>query len=153
MFLTRIAAAAALTFALGAAALADQVTSFAPEGVAINGYDTVAYHTLGAPTPGSAEFTAEHDGVTWRFASAANRDAFVADPAKYAPAYGGYCAFGTSKGVKKATLPDQFKVVDGQLYLNSSAKAQENFLKDEPGVIGAADTNWTRIAPIPADKL
>lgn len=149
-FRTTLAFAAALSMA--SAALAD-VDTFAVDGVAINGYDAVAYHTVGAPTPGSADYTAEWDGATWRFASAQNRDAFAADPERFAPAYGGFCAFGTSKGKKKTTQPEMFKVVGGTLYLNSGEAAQSNFLKDESGVIGAADGNWATIKPVPADKL
>lgn len=150
-FRTALTALAAVV-ALSTAALAD-VDSYASEGVAINGYDPVAYHVDNKPVEGSAEFTAEWDGVTWRFASAANRDAFVDQPERFAPANGGFCTFGASKGVKKATQPDQFKVVGGVLYLNSSPAAQKGFLSDETGVIAKADENWTRIAPIPADKL
>ena len=64
------------------------------DGAVIGGYDVVAYHTVGAPTQGSKQFTAEYQGATWHFASAANRDLFAANPVKYAPAYGGWCSAG-----------------------------------------------------------
>jgi YHS domain-containing protein len=127
---------------------------FLAEGMAANGYDVVAYHTVGAPTPGDAAITAEYQGVMWSFASAENRDLFVADPAKYAPAYGGWCSAGASKGKKVATLPELFAIVDGQLYLNSSEKAHNDlFLKDTATVIDKGESNWKRIYATEADKL
>ncbi|AZL58574.1 YHS domain-containing protein [Tabrizicola piscis] len=127
---------------------------FLTEGTAANGYDVVAYHTVGAPTPGDAAYTADYQGVTWSFASAENRDMFAADPAKYAPAYGGWCSAGASKGKKVPTLPEFFAIVDGQLYLNSSEKAHKDlFLKDTATVIDKGESNWKRIYATEADKL
>jgi YHS domain-containing protein len=123
-------------------------------GPAISGYDAVAYHTLGKPVPGASAFQAEYQGVTWQFASAANRDLFAANPAKYAPAYGGWCSAGASKGKKVATQPHLFAVVDGQLYLNSTDAAHKDlFLKDTATVIGKGEKNWKTIYATPAAKL
>lgn len=146
-------AAIAFTAALsgGVAFAADEV--FVTDGVAILGYDPVAYHTAGAPTQGSAEFTADYDGVTWRFASAENRDLFAANPARYAPAYGGWCATGTSFAKKIPIQPEFFKVVDGTLYLNSGEGPHNRFLGDEDGTISRADTNWTEIENTPRSEL
>lgn len=85
------------------------------DGLALYGYDVVAYHATGKPTPGDAGVTASHDGATYRFASAANRDAFTADPAKYLPVYGGYCAYGLSQGYKVKVDPEVWRIVDGKL--------------------------------------
>ena len=150
-----LAAAALMTLtSVTAVQAADEVfISDAGKSIAINGYDPVAYHTAGAPTQGSAEFKVEYDGAVWKFASAANMEAFKADPAKYAPAYGGWCAVGTSKGKKIPTKPEFFSIVDGQLYLNSSDGAHNLFLNDKPGTISTADTNWTSIESTPADQL
>ncbi len=124
------------------------------EGAAISGYDPVAYHTVGAPTKGSVEFTSEYQGAVWQFASAENRDLFAADPAKYAPAYGGWCSAGASKGKKVATNPDLWAIVDGQLYLNSTDAAHNGlFLKDTATVISKGEGNWKRIFATEADKL
>ena len=124
------------------------------EGAAIGGYDPVAFHTDGKPTKGDAQFSATHEGVTWHFASAANRDKFAAAPAKFAPAYGGWCAVGASKGKKIVIDPNFFAVVDGKLYLNSSQGAHENvFLKDTPGTISKASENWKAIVSTEASKL
>ena len=112
------------------------------EGVAVNGYDVVGYFEESEPVEGSAEFTAEHAGATWHFASAGNRDAFKADPAKYAPAYGGYCAYAVAKGSTATTVPDAWKIVDGTLYLNFSKDVQSKWEEDIPGYIEQADANW-----------
>lgn len=115
------------------------------EGVAANGYDVVAYFTDGKPTRGSAEFTAAFEGATYRFASAAHRDAFAADPAKYAPQFGGFCAVGASFGKKVDNDPTQWSVLDGKLYLNSGAQAQSLWLKDEAGTAAKASASWPGI--------
>lgn len=147
-------AALATLVSLGTAHAADEYFIADPEmNVAINGYDPVAYHTVGEPTKGSAEFRLEHDGAVWKFASAENKEAFMADPAKFAPAYGGWCTVGASKGKKISTQPDLFKIVDGQLYLNSSEGAHNLFLENETGTIETADTNWQEIMSTPAPDL
>lgn len=128
---------------------------FISNGAAIGGYDAVAFHTVSKPTVGSAQYSAQYQGVTWHFASSGNRDLFAADPAKYAPAYGGWCSAGASKGKKVATKPDEFwAVVDGQLYLNSSEAAHKNlFLADTSGTIRKGEANWKRIFATPVDRL
>ncbi len=142
-----------LLWSLGTLAHADQVSNFTKDGVAIAGADPVAYFTMNKSVIGSADFTTDWNGVTWRFASAENRDAFKAEPMKYAPQYGGFCATGTAFGKKVPIDPTQFKVVEGKLYLNSGAGAQSMFLKDTPGIIMKATGNWGKIENTPADKL
>lgn len=112
----------------------------------VGGYDVVSYHTVGKPTKGSADFSAEYQGATWHFASAENLEMFNADPAKFAPAYGGWCSAGASKGKKVPTMPDLWAIVDGQLYLNSSPKAHNDlFLANTEEVIRKGETNWKTI--------
>ena len=132
---------------------ADQITTYVKDGVAIGGADPVAYFTKNTSVMGTADFTADWNGVTWRFASAENRDAFTADPAKFAPQFGGFCTTGASFGKKVPIDPSRFKVLGGKLYLNSSAKAQSMFLGDEKGTIAKAEGNWPKIETVPADKL
>lgn len=109
----------------------------------VGGYDVVAYHTAGAPTMGSVDFASTYQGATWHFSSAENQAMFDADPAKYAPAYGGWCSAGASKGKKVPTMPDLWAIVDGQLYLNSSPGAHNNlFLADTGAVIRKGEANW-----------
>lgn len=127
---------------------------YVTDGAAIGGYDVVAYHTVGKPTKGDAAYTSTYQGVTWNFSSAENRDLFAAEPAKYAPAYGGWCSVGAAKGKKITIDPNYFAVVDGQLYLNSSQAAHEKvFLPDVPGTIAKGERNWKVIFATEADKL
>ena len=150
-----VAVAALAAFAsVGTAHAADEFFIADPQkNIAINGYDPVAYHKVGEPTKGSAEYKFEHDDVVWKFSSAENKKAFKANPAKFAPAYGGWCTVGASKGKKIATQPHLFKIVDGQLYLNSSDGAQNLFIKDKMGTINTADANWKKIKSKPATEL
>lgn len=111
-------------------------------GLAIYGYDPVAYFTDGKPTEGRAEFTAMHDGARWRFATASHRDRFLADPAAYAPQYGGFCAFGVAGDYKVKVDPTAWRIVDGRLYLNYDARVQRRWVADIPGYIAKAAANW-----------
>jgi YHS domain-containing protein len=113
--------------------------------VAIKGYDPVAYFTEGKPIEGSSNFETKWMGATWRFASAANRDAFVKDPQKYAPQYGGYCAFGVSRGYAVGIDPEAWTVANGKLYLNYNKDVRAEWMKDVPGYVKKADANWPKI--------
>lgn len=127
---------------------------FVSGSAAIDGYDVVAYHTDGMPMKGSADFAAMYQGVSWQFASAENQAMFKADPAKFAPAYGGWCAAGASKGKKVPTKPDLWSIVDGQLYLNSSPKAHNDlFLAKTEEVIRKGESNWKQIFATPSADL
>ena len=97
------------------------------------------------PVKGAAEYRAEYKGSTFLFATQANRDAFAADPARYAPQYGGYCAFGVSGGYKAATDPAAFSVVNGKLYLNYNRGVQKQWSADVPGFIARADRIWPAV--------
>ncbi|MBB99584.1 MAG: hypothetical protein CML67_08615 [Rhodobacteraceae bacterium] len=116
------------------------------DGVAVGGYDPVAYFTQGKPVEGSRDFTATHRGAEWRFASAANRDAFLADPEKYAPAYGGYCSWAIAEGKLAKGDPKNWDIVDGRLYLNYNDAIQKRWRADVPGFISKANGNWPAIA-------
>jgi YHS domain-containing protein len=116
------------------------------DGLALRGYDPVAYFQENRPVKGSVEHKAEYKGSTFHFASKANRDAFVAAPEKYAPQYGGFCAFGTSGGYKAAIDPAAFSIVDGKLYLNYNRDVQSKWKTDVPGYIAKADKNWPSVA-------
>ena len=115
---------------------------FADNGLAIRGYDPVAYFTDGRPVPGKADLSSAWNGATWRFATAEHKAAFDAEPAKYAPQYGGYCAWAVSQGYTAPIDPNAWKVVDGKLYLNYSADVQKDWQKDVPGHIAKANGNW-----------
>ena len=112
------------------------------DGMAIEGTDPVAYFTEGKPVEGKADITYDYGGVTWRFASAANRDTFAAEPARYAPQYGGYCAWAVSEGYTASTVREAWHIEDGKLYLNYSKGVQGRWQEDIPGHISKADANW-----------
>jgi len=86
-----------------------------------------------------------HEGATYRFASAAHRDAFLKTPARYIPQYGGYCALGVSGGGKYDIDPSAWRVENGKLYLNKNPSVQKAWLKDIPGYIVKADAKWPTI--------
>jgi len=119
---------------------------FEKDGVALRGYDPVAYFREGRPVKGLAAYTAKYKGSTFQFVSPVNRDAFVADPTTYAPQYGGFCAYGADGGYKAATDPAAFSVVDGKLYLNYDRAVQKEWNKDVPGHIVKADKNWPTVS-------
>lgn len=116
------------------------------DGLAIAGYDPVAYFTESRAVPGDARFAAEHDGGRYHFASAANRAAFLADPARYLPRYGGYCAMGMTAGQQVDIDPTAFRVIDGALYLNLNTAVQQHWLGEHGGHIEQADEHWQRLA-------
>ena len=115
-------------------------------GLAIQGFDPVAYFTQNKAVPGKAEFSARHDGANYRFATAANLAAFEANPQKYAPAYGGYCAYGMAHGYKAKIEPEQFSIVNGRLYLNYNRSIKSRWVKDIPGFTARADSEWRNFA-------
>lgn len=135
-----------LLFCLTLSAFAvDPVNKSLIGGVAIKGYDPVAYFTDGRPVKGDSEFEHEYLDATWRFASAAHRDVFARDPMKYMPQYGGYCAYGVSKGYAVGIDPEAWKIVGGKLYLNYNHDVQKMWLEDVPGRVKKADENWPKI--------
>ena len=138
-----LAAAMALFTAQAVAAAEPVYQSFL--GTAIDGTDPVAYFTEGRPVEGSSDFKHEWNGATWRFKNAENRDLFAANPEKYAPQYGGYCAWAVSQGYTASTDPEAWKIVDGKLYLNYSKDVQATWERDVPGNISKADGNWPKV--------
>ena len=131
-----------------AAAKAVSPINTGSKGQAVKGYDTVAYFTAGEPVKGSPEFQYTWRGAKWLFSSTENLDLFKADPEKYAPQYGGYCAYAVSKGHTAGISPKAWKVVDGKLYLNHRF-AKGKFNKDVKGNITRADENWPKIPKKP----
>jgi hypothetical protein len=138
---------ATLALALAAAPAAAQTAHFTDlvKGVAVGGHDPVAYFREGKPVPGSPAIIAEHDGVVWRFASAENRAAFLAAPAAFAPQYGGHCAWAAAEGYLAKGDPNQWRIVDGRLYLNYDASILRRWSRDIPRFIQQGDSNWPRI--------
>ncbi len=129
-----------------AAARAEPTRTFLERGVAIRGYDPVAYFTEGRPVRGSAAFSHRWHGAAWHFASAAHRDAFAADPMRYAPAYGGFCAFAVSEGYTAPIDPQAWRIVDGRLFLNYDRSVQQRWEADMTARITRGDANWPAVA-------
>jgi YHS domain-containing protein len=111
-------------------------------GIAINGYDSVAYFTKNAPVKGLDAHTYEYKGAKWKFSSDENLQLFKGNPDKYAPQYGGYCAYGVATDSLVKVDPDQFTILDGKLYLNYDASVQKDWLKDKSGYIKKADAKF-----------
>jgi YHS domain-containing protein len=132
--------AASSAFAGKAAVFTDLV-----DGTGAGGYDVVAYQTENAAKPGNEAIAADFEGVKYRFISEANRAMFTADPAKYVPAYGGYCAYAVSQGYTAKIDPEAFTVVEGKLYLNYSKGVQSKWQQDTAGYIASADANWPKV--------
>ena len=109
----------------------------------LRGNDPVGYFTQGRAVPGRPDLKAEHEGVTYRFASEENRRTFVANPAKYAPQYGGFCSNGMVYAVPIAGQTDNFKVIDGKLYMFGGARSKLFFEMDEEKNLKLADGYWT----------
>ena len=122
---------------------------FEVDGVALRGYDPVAYFEVGKPTQGMPALSHDYKGSTFHFATEANLKKFVADPEKYAPQYGGFCALGTANGYKVKTEPDAFKVVDGKLYFNYNRKVLDMWTQDQAGYISRANQNWPEVSKMP----
>jgi YHS domain-containing protein len=116
------------------------------EGVAIKSYDVVAYFKDKKPVKGSSKHKAEYKGSVFHFSSKANRDVFTANPAKYAPQYNGFCAFGTAGGYKAAVDPAAFTIVNDKLYLNYNKDVQKQWRADIPNLVVKADKNWPEVS-------
>ena len=144
----------------GALLLASATFSFAVEetqqnanGVILSGHDAVSYFTESKPVKGYAGISAIHDGAIYHFSSESNRDLFKANPAKYAPQYGGFCAYGAAIGAKFPVDPAVYAVVDDKLYLNNSAAVSEIWTAKRPQAIELANTKWSKIRSVASDDL
>lgn len=114
--------------------------------IAVSGYDVVSYFQgSGVPVKGAAQFSADYEGATYMFSSAANAEKFKQNPAAFAPQYGGHCAWAMSRGSLAPGDATKYKVVDGKLYLNFNADVQNIWLSDIPGFIAKADQQWPAI--------
>lgn len=111
-------------------------------GLALRGYDPVAYFDEGRPVEGASEHAFEWDGAEWRFATAERRARFIADPAAYAPQYGGHCAYAAARNYLASSVPEAWDLVDGKLYMNYSLSIRDKWRNDVPGNIARGDTNW-----------
>jgi YHS domain-containing protein len=137
-----VAAGLLSLFIAGAASAAPIAAVNTAHGLAIKGYDPVAYFTVGRPTRGMADFSVTYQGAVYRFVSAENRDRFIAAPQKFAPQYGGYCAYAISLNTIADIDPDEWAIVNGKLYLNNNFFSQALWSLDKSGHIARGDQNW-----------
>ena len=142
MTVTAAAFSAGTVAILSARAAEPEIFTGLVPGVAVGGYDPVAYFKDGEPREGIDAFTAEWQGATWRFSSAENLAAFKQNPPSFAPQYGGYCAYAVSKGATAKGEPLAWTIADGKLYLNYSEDVRGLWRQDIPGNIAKANDNW-----------
>ncbi len=146
--LPRVALVALMTLMMSTAATAADPDIFATKTGALRGVDVVAYHSLdpaAKAVKGSLEITYDYMGATWHFVSVENRDLFAANPSKYAPQFGGYCAFAVSHGFTKPADPNRWNIVDGKLYVNLNGAAERKWLKNRDAAIDRGNTNWPTV--------
>lgn len=132
-------------FCVTFAATAQQSEVFVTKGIAIKGYDPVAFFTDSKAVKGSEVLTYKWKEATWLFSTEENLAAFKENPEKYAPQYGGYCAYGTAQSHKAPTETDTWTIVNGKLYFNYNANVKKEWIKQQDTLIKKADTNWISI--------
>ena len=131
-----------ILFAAAASAQTATKTVYATQAGAIKGYDPVAYFTQNKPVKGKADITFDWQGATWHFATTENRTLFEQNPGKYAPQYGGWCAYGWAQGYPDKIDPDAWRIVEGKLYLNYNRSVQSDWEQKQQEFIVKADKNW-----------
>jgi YHS domain-containing protein len=134
-----------LFFVITTFAIAQSGEIFYTDEGAIRGYDPVAFFLEQKPVKGKADFSYVWDGANWYFSSSKNLSAFKADPGKYVPQFGGFCAFGTAEGHKAPTQPETFTIIDGKLYFNYNKNVQQAWNKDRDKYIEQANKNWPTV--------
>lgn len=144
---------AASMLLLSSLSFAAEETQQDVNGVILSGHDTVAYFTMNKPVKGYAGISAVYDGAIYHFSSEANRDVFNANPAKYAPQYGGFCAYGAAIGAKFPIDPAVFAIVDDKLYVNNSANVSKLWNAKQAKAITLADAKWSKIREVASDEL
>lgn len=140
-----IAMVATVTIAVRSASAAVDPINKNVFGTALKGYDAVAYFKEGKPVKGKDDFRHEWMGAKWYFASAENRDEFAKSPEKYAPQFGGYCAWAVAHNYTASIDPEAWKIIDGKLYLNYSKDVQKKWEQDIPGFVKQGNENWPKL--------
>lgn len=134
------------TMLIGAGVTAKpEINTIGSPGLAIKGYDPVAYFEQGGPRQGLAKHTLQHAGVRWQFSSAANKAKFEQNPERYMPAYGGYCAYGVAQGYLVKIEPNAWAIRNGKLYLNYSTSVQQTWSKSPDAYIDKANSRWPKL--------
>lgn len=135
----------AINFLFACASKHNNAEVFAVNGVAIRGYDAVAFYSDHKAIPGSSAYEYKWNGASWHFANKIHLDSFSANPVKYAPQYGGYCAYGTAEGHKAPTLPETWTISQGKLYFNYNNEVKQLWMNDQQGFINKADKLWPTV--------
>lgn len=149
-FLSSLAIAAmAASYPISAQSAEPPINVLDGDRLAIHGYDPVAYFVDGGPRRGRADLVVEHEGAIWRFASDANRKRFIENPARYTPAFGGYCAYGVAQGSLVKIDPEAWTILNDRLYLNYDLDIRDEWLKDVSGYLKTADTKWPKLVNQP----
>lgn len=141
----KLAVTMILVLAVASAFAEKRLVNVDKSGVALKGYDPVAYFTDNAPVKGDSRFSSTYRGATYYFANDEHKKLFESDPTKYEPQFGGFCAYGVSKGYTVKIEPDAFQVVDGRLLLQYDKSVREKFQQDTTGNLKRADSNWPGI--------
>ena len=140
----------AVATSIGATSIGSaQSVQSVPSRLALKGYDPVAYFTDSKATPGEPQYETTYDGARYRFASAQHLALFKADPDRYAPQFGGSCAAGIAAGVKFEAEPENWLIVDGRLFVFSSAKSLDSVRADTAGMVAKGRENWKTLANAP----
>lgn len=134
-----------ISFLTGLSLFAQQSATFVQSGKAIRGYDPVAYFTESKPVKGNEKLVYNWNNTNWYFSSQQNLDMFKANPEKYTPQYGGYCAYGLSNGYKAPTDADAWTIENGKLFLNYNKEVREMWNKEKKERIEKADKNWPQV--------
>ena len=132
----------AVGFTLCVSAQTKTLQNLDKSGVAIQGYDPVAFFSEHHPVMGKAEFTSQINGATYQFVSMEHKELFDKEPVKYEPQFGGYCAYGVSHDKLAPVEIDAFQIVDGKLYMQYSKSIRDSFNEDQKGNLGKAMQNW-----------
>lgn len=135
----------AVAVGFAAPAVAAKAKVFTRGGIALGGYDPVAYFEVGKPARGAAQYALAWQGADWYFSSAENKDRFAAAPESYAPAYGGYCAYAVSRNYTASTVPEAWHIWRGRLFLNYSKSVRLLWRADIPGNVRRGDQNWPSV--------
>lgn len=145
LFFRRAAMSCFAFLAIFASAFASAGDFYEKNGVALDGYDPAAYFLSGKAVPGDRGISAEYHGSLFYFSSIENRDKFMTAPENFVPQFGGFCAYGASRGYKAKIDPTAFSVVNGKLYLNYDAKVQSIWSKDVAGFVMQAESKWPEV--------
>lgn len=145
----KIMIVAAMLLLITSVAKAQKSEIFISGGKAIKGYDPVAFFKESKPVKGSENISFQYKDATWLFSSTENLESFKKSPKKYAPQYGGYCAYGTAEGHKAPTQTETWTIVDGKLYFNYNEKVKEGWNKQQALFIEKANTQWPLIKDKP----